>query len=75
MRPIAVPKTLDYYMSLPYTAEVKRNEDGAYFAKMPEQPGCITWPDPLEELELMIEDAKRGWIEEALEHGGPIPEP
>lgn len=23
----------------------------------------------------MIEDAKRGWIEDALEHGDPVPEP
>jgi len=67
-------KTLDYYMKLPYTFEAKHDEDG-WFAKVVELPGCMTWADTFEELEPMIEDAMRGWIEDALEHGDPIPEP
>lgn len=67
-------KTLDYYMDLPYTVEVIRNEDG-YFAKVKELPGCMTEADTFEELWPMIEDARSAWIEDALEDGDPIPEP
>ena len=67
-------KTLKHYMSLPYTVEIKRSEDG-YFAKVLELPGCMTWADTLEELEYMIEDAMLCWIEDALKHGDPVPEP
>lgn len=67
-------KTLDYYMSLPYTLEVRHDEDG-WFAKVLELPGCMTWADTFEEVGPMIEDAQRGWIEDALEHGDTVPEP
>ena len=67
-------KTLEYYLNLPYSAEIKHDEDG-WFAKVVELPGCMTWADTFEELGPMIEDAKRGWIEDALEHGDPVPEP
>lgn len=66
--------TLDHYLGLPYTVEVRRDEDG-WFAKVFELPGCMTWADTFEELGSMIEDAKRGWIEDAMEHGDPVPEP
>ncbi len=67
-------KTLDYYLGLPYTVEIRHDEDG-WFAKVQELPGCMTWADTFEGLGPMIEDAKRGWIEVGLEHGDPIPEP
>lgn len=67
-------KTLDYYMELPYTVEVRKTEQG-YFAKVPDLPGCMTWADTFEELGAMVEDAKFAWIEDALEDGDPIPEP
>ena len=67
-------KTLEYYMSLPYTVETKRSEDG-YFAKVLELSGCMTWTATLEELEYMIEDAMLCWIEDALKHGDSVPEP
>lgn len=65
---------LDYCLTLPYTIEVRRDEDG-WFARVKELPGCMSWADTLEELLPMIEDAKRGWIEDALYHGDRIPEP
>jgi antitoxin HicB len=67
-------KTLDYYMSLPYTVELKHDEDG-YFAKVVELPGCMTWADTFDELGPMIDDAMAEWIEDAIEHGDPVPEP
>ena len=67
-------KTLDYYMSLPYTVEIKKTEEG-YFAKVVELPGCMTWTEDFAGLQEMIEDAMATWIEDALEDGDPVPEP
>ncbi len=69
-------KTLDYYLSLLYTMEiVPDTEEGGYVVRIKELEGCITQAETWEELLIMIEDAKRGWLEVALEYGDPIPEP
>jgi antitoxin HicB len=69
-------KTLEYYLALPYTLIVIPDvEAGGYVAQIKELPGCITQADSWQELEVMIRDAMRGWIELALEDGNPIPEP
>jgi antitoxin HicB len=70
----AQQKTLEYYMGLPYTVEIKHDEDG-WFARVPDLPGLMTYAETFEELEPLIEDAKRGYFEVSLEHGDPIPEP
>lgn len=67
-------KTLDYYLSLPYTIEIIP-DNGAWFAQIKELPGCMTEVDEWEEIRPMIDDVKRLWIEAALAHGQPIPEP
>lgn len=70
-------KSLEYYMELPYAVEVSHDEDG-YFARVEDLPGCSTYTGPdgtPGELFELIEDAKRGWIADALEHGDPVPEP
>ncbi len=67
-------KDLAYYMSLPYEVVVKRDE-GGWFARVPDLPGCMTHSETFEELLPLIKDAKRGYIEVSLEHGDPIPEP
>ena len=66
------------YLKLPYTIEVIRDESDGYtgwFAKVEELPGCMTQADTFDELGEMIEDAKRAWIESALEDGVEIPLP
>jgi antitoxin HicB len=71
-------RTLEYYMGLPYSIEVIRDSDDenpGWVARVKELPGCITQADSFEELEGMIRDALRSWIEVALEDGIPIPEP
>lgn len=68
-------RDVDYYLSLPYAIELRRYEDGTWFARMPELPGCMTEADTLEETMEMIRDAQGGWIEACLEDGTPIPEP
>lgn len=63
-------------MELPYTIEIiPDEEDGGYVARVRELSGCLTQADTWDELLLMIEDAKRAWLESALDHGDPIPEP
>ncbi len=63
-------------MSLPYRVEIYPEPDGSgYTAEAPDLPGCLTCADTLAELWEMIEDAKRGWLEVALERGLSIPEP
>ena len=71
-------KSVNEYLGLPYTIEVFRDdneENPGWVARVVELPGCITQGDSFGELEEMIEDAMRGWIEVALEDGLPIPEP
>ena len=68
------PKTIETYLALPYTVEVLRNRDG-FFARVRELPGCMTWTEQIEDLWPLVEDAKRAWIEDALEDGDPVPEP
>ena len=69
-------KTIDYYMSLPYRIEiVPDTEEGGYGARYPELPGCITCSDTIEGLIANAEDAKRAWLEAALEEGIDIAEP
>lgn len=68
-------KDLAYYMSLPYSIYLKPDEDGSWFAEVPELPGCMTYADSRDEVLEMLEDAKETWIESRLHHNDPIPEP
>ena len=69
-------KTLEYYLSLPYTLEIiPDQEDGGWVVKIKELQGCITQADEWDEILPMIEDAKKLWLESALEDGVLIPEP
>jgi len=68
-------KTVSYYMSLDYTIRLKENGDGTFFAEIEELPGCFTEGATKEETLTMIEDAKKSWIEVALQRKISIPEP
>ena len=68
-------KTLEYYLSLPYTIELTLDEDGYWFAQIPLLKGCMTQGASREEALIMIDEAKALWIETALEEQIPIPEP
>ena len=69
-------KTLEYYLSLPYRLEIIPDEaEGGYGARYPELPGCVTCSDTLEGVVANAQDAKRTWLEAALEDGIPIAEP
>lgn len=68
-------KDLSYYIALPYSILLIPEEDGGWFAEIPELPGCMTFGDTKEEVLELIEDAKLTWISGSLEAGDPIPEP
>ena len=69
-------KDLDYYLTLPYRLEIVPDlEEGGYDARYPELPGCITCADSLEQLLVNAADAKKVWLEAALEEHLEIPEP
>lgn len=69
-------KTIDEYMKLPYKIELIPDvEEGGYAVSCPELPGCLSCGDTIEEAIGNIEDAKRAWIDAALEDGNAIPEP
>lgn len=70
------PRTLEYYLALPYTEWVRPDtEEGGFYAGVEELPGCMsdgaTRAEALEELQ----DAKQSWIGTALEFGDEIPMP
>ncbi|MEW5871294.1 MAG: toxin-antitoxin system HicB family antitoxin [Chloroflexota bacterium] len=69
---------VDEYLQRPYTFEIVKDETEGYagwFGRVVELPGCMTQADSFAELQTMLEDAMRAWIETALEQGLPIPEP
>ena len=69
-------KTIDYYLSLPYRLEIiPDTEEGGYGARYPELPGCITCAETMDGIIANAEEAKRVWLEAALEEGIEIAEP
>lgn len=68
--------TLNKYMELPYRMEiVPDKEEGGYAVAFPELPGCMTCGETLESAVSNAEDAKKVWLELALEEGQEIPRP
>jgi len=68
-------KNLDDYLALPYTRELIPEPEGGWFVRIKELPGCMSQGDTPEEALAMIADAMEGWLEAALAHNLPIPEP
>ena len=64
------------YMKLPYKMEITPDIDaGGFVVSYPDLPGCLTVGDTIEEAIKNAEDAKRAWLEAAIEEGLEIPEP
>lgn len=69
-------KNVDYYDSLPYKMVVTPDtEEGGYVVSFSDLPGCITCANTKEKAIENAKDAKRTWIEAALESNVEIPEP
>ena len=69
-------KNVEYYMALPYRMEIiPEMEEGGFVVSFPDLPGCLTCVDKIEDIVLFASDAKRAWLEAALDAGLDIPEP
>ena len=68
-------KELDYYLSLAYPITLYPVEEGGFVAEVRDLPGCLTQGETAAEALRMLDDAKRGWLELALERHIVIPEP
>lgn len=69
-------KTLNEYLKIPYRLEiVPDTEEGGYAASYPDLPGCITCGETAAEAAANAVDAKKAWLEAAIEEGIEIAEP
>ena len=63
-------KTLDEYLKLPYPMEiVEDQEEGGFTISFPDLPGCITCGETIEKAVDNGKEAKRLWLEAAMEEG------
>ncbi len=70
-----IGKEIEKYMKLPYTIELIPEEDGTYFVKVKELPGCMSTGDTAEEAVELIHEAMRGWFESTISRGLKVPLP
>ena len=69
-------KTLKDYLEMSYRMEIVEDKDeGGFVVSYPDLPGCITCVETVEAAVTNALDAKRAWIEAALEEGIQIHEP
>ena len=69
-------KTLNDYLAMSYQLEIVRDDaEGGFVASYPDLPGCITCGETEEEAVKNALDAKKVWLEAALEDGLAIPAP
>ena len=61
------------YMKLPYKMELVPDVlEGGYAVSFPDLPGCLTVGDTIEEAVRNAEDAKRAWLQAAIDNGTDI---
>ena len=60
----------DYHINVFYS-----DEDGGYFADIPDLESCSAFGQTPEEAVGEVEKAKEAWLRSAREKGKPIPEP
>lgn len=61
-------KKIEDYVALPYKMEIVKDlDEGGYVVSFPDLPGCLTVGETIEEAIKNAEDAKRAWLEAAIE--------
>lgn len=68
-------KTLEYYVGLPYTIELRNTPGEGWFARVRELPGCMSQGETSEDAMANIQEAMHLWLEVSLDQGDAIPEP
>ena len=66
-------KTLKEYLAMAYRMEVVEDkEEGGFVVSYPDLPGCITCGETVESAVANALDAKKAWLEAALEDGAKL---
>lgn len=61
---------MNEYLNMPYRMEVVEDKDeGGYVVSFPDLPGCITCGETVESAIANASEAKKIWLETALEEG------
>ncbi len=69
-------KNLNEYMKLPYRMEIVEDiDESGYVVSFPELPGCLSSGETIESAVANAQDAKKAWLEAAIEDGIQIQEP
>lgn len=69
-------RTLNDYLKMNYRMKiVADNDEGGFVVSFPELPGCITCAETMEVAIKNALDAKKAWLEAAMEDGVEICEP
>ena len=69
-------KTLNDYMKMSYRMEIVEDQtEGGFVVSYPDLPGCISCGETIESAIKNALEAKRVWLETALEEGLEIHEP
>ena len=64
-------KTLSDYMAMSYRMEIIEDKDeGGFVVSYPDLPGCITCGETLESAVANAVDAKKAWLEAAIDYSG-----
>ncbi len=66
---------LEDYLKLPYPITLRPDEEGDWIAEIEDLEGCVAHGNTQEEALRRLDEAKALWIEEALDHGQPVPKP
>lgn len=59
----------------PYHRVITGEPVEGYLGEVPELPGCLTAGETAAEALQNLDEAMAVWVESALAHGDPIPEP
>lgn len=69
-------KDLKKYMAMPFRMEVVKDlDESGFVVYFPDLPGCISCGETIEKALANAEDAKKAWLEAALDEGIQIYEP
>lgn len=74
IRPYEVDCLPNDYFAMNYRMEIVEDKDG-FVVSFPELPGCITCGETVESAVANALDAKKAWLEAAMEDGIEIHEP
>ena len=69
-------KDLKKYMAMPFRLGIVKDlDESGFVVYFPDLPGCISCGETIEKALANAEDAKKAWLEAALDDGIQIYEP